>query len=355
MARSEAVELFAGAPIFHLAAIVCRNGAAGAPLIRALNGVVVDGALCFHAAPVGEKSDAIGGAAVVTVEEIVATVPSWFSDAERACPATTLYRSAQAHGTLEAVTSRGDKARILQALMEKFQPEGRHVPLDPAHARFSELYDKQLDALAVVRLPLADVDGKSKLLQNRSPEERALVCDKLWRRGEPGDVRAVELIRAANPDMTTPEFLRSDIPGVTLSCALGPRDVAGAIALLAAQYWNVAYSPERIGAAQLASPAWVGAYDDKRRLVGSARAISDGCKTAWIYDVVTAPEWRGRGVGERVMRLLLDHPAVRDCPNQLLGTRDAVDFYRRFGFVPREEAPAKAYKTIDMQRIQSAR
>ena len=56
----------------------------------------------------------------------------YFSDGERACPATTLYRSAQAHGTLEEVTSRADKARVLQALMEKYQPEGKHVPIDHA-------------------------------------------------------------------------------------------------------------------------------------------------------------------------------------------------------------------------------
>src|SRR5438105_1502415 len=204
MDPAEAIELLAGAPIVHLAA--CN--AAGAPLIRALNAVVVDGALAFHAAPVGEKSEAIGGAAVVTVEEIVASVPSYFSDAERACPATTLYRSVQAHGTLEEVTSRADKARVLQALMAKYQPEGKHVPIDSRHPRFIELYEKQVDALLVAPLPLAHVDGKSKLAQNRSPEEQAQLCQRLWERGEPGDARAIELIRAANRAMPTPDLLR---------------------------------------------------------------------------------------------------------------------------------------------------
>jgi nitroimidazol reductase NimA-like FMN-containing flavoprotein (pyridoxamine 5'-phosphate oxidase superfamily)/ribosomal protein S18 acetylase RimI-like enzyme len=362
MDPAEAIELLAGAPIVHLAA--CNHE--GAPLIRALNGVVVDGALCFHAAPVGEKSEAIGGAAVVTVEEIVASVPSYFSDAERACPATTLYRSVQAHGVLEAVTAQADKARVLQALMDKYQPEGQYVPIDQAHPRFIELYGKQVDALLVVRLPLTGVDGKAKLAQNRTPAERAQLCQRLWQRGEPGDARAVELIRAANPDMPTPAFLEFEprcknghgdgsAGEVTLSCALGPRDVAGAVSLLAGQYWNLEHSPERIAAAIRGSSAWVGARDGTGRLVASARAISDGHKTAWIYDVVVAPEWRGRGVGEAVMRLILDHPVVRHVANVFLGTRDAMDFYRRFGFLPRAETPPKPYRTTDMLRLNRAR
>ena len=128
-----------------------------------------------------------------------------------------------------------------------------------------------------------------------------------------------------------------------------------AVALLAGQYWNARYSPERIGAAQLGSTAWVGARDGNGRLVACARAISDGCKNGWIYDVVVAPSERGRGLGEAVMRLVMAHPSLRHCANVLLGTRDAVDFYRRFGFVPMGETQDKGYRTTDMLRINPTR
>ncbi|MEZ4308591.1 MAG: pyridoxamine 5'-phosphate oxidase family protein [Polyangiaceae bacterium] len=102
-------------------------------MLRTLNAVVDEGALCFHGAPVGEKMEALGRTAVVCAEEIVASIPSYFLDPERACPATTLYRSAQAHGILTEVTSPERKARVLAALMAKYQPEGKHVPITADH------------------------------------------------------------------------------------------------------------------------------------------------------------------------------------------------------------------------------
>ncbi len=81
-----------------------------------------------------------------------------------------------------------------------------------------------------------------------------------------------------------------------------------------------------------AASAWVGARAPDGTLVASARALSDG-KVAWIYDVVVASPLRGRGLGKRLMTLLLDHPAVRGAARVKLDTRDAQELYARFGFV----------------------
>jgi ribosomal protein S18 acetylase RimI-like enzyme len=358
MPAAEALELLAAVPVVHLA----TTTADGAPVVRTLHGVVVDGALCFHAAPVGEKAQTLGRPVVVSAEEIVATVPSYFSDPERACPATTLYRSVQVHCTLEAVEPLFEKARVLSALMEKYQPEGGHVPIEPAEPRFAELYEKQLAALWIGRVRLDAVDGKSKLAQNRSPEERARLCERLWERGHDGDTRAIEIIRAANPDMPTPPFLQFEPAfenmnggsnsAVTLHAALDRRDVADAVSLLEHEYWNVGrHPPERIAAALLGATAWVGARDGDRRLIACARALSDGHKVAWIYDVVVDPAWRGRGLGEAVMRLLLDHPQVRGAATVLLQTRDAQELYRKLGFIEAAQSPPPFPKT-DMLRVQ---
>ena len=43
------------------------------------------------------------------------------------------------------------------------------------------------------------------------------------------------------------------------------------------------------------------------RLVGAARAISDGEFYAGIYDVIVAPECQGEGVGRRMMSYLLEN------------------------------------------------
>jgi len=346
MARGEALALLAEARVVHLGTTTPD----GAPVVRTLHPVVVDGDVCFHAAAVGEKAEALGRAAVVSAEELVASIPSYFVDAERACPATTLYRSVQLHGTLEAVDDAAAKARVLAALMHKYQPEAGHAPIDPAHARFSELYERQVASILILRVRGGDLDGKAKLLQNRSPEERVRVLDKLWERGADGDARAIELIRAANPDTPTPAFLRTGLP-VTLHCALGPADVDAAVELLAPQYWNDVCSREQIAGALAGSSAFVGARVDGK-LVACARAVSDGYKYAWIYDVVVAPPWRGCGLGQAVMRLCLDHPRVRGAWRVLLRTRDAQSLYRKLGFIDEAEAPPRGFPSTGMLRIQ---
>jgi ribosomal protein S18 acetylase RimI-like enzyme/nitroimidazol reductase NimA-like FMN-containing flavoprotein (pyridoxamine 5'-phosphate oxidase superfamily) len=346
MARIEALALLAEAPVVHLA----TTTPAGAPVIRTLHPVVVGDDICFHAAAVGEKAESLGRAAVVSAEEIVAAIPSYFTDAERACPATTLYRSVQVHGTLEAVEDSALKARVLAGLMAKYQPEAGYVPIDPAHARFGELYQKQVDAIWILRVRAADVDGKAKLAQNRSPEERVRMLEKLWERGLDGDPRAIELLRAANPDTPTPAFLRTTLP-VTMHCALEPRDIDAAVHLLAPEYWNDIHPRARIAGAIAGSSVFVGARVDGK-LVACARAISDGHKYAWIYDVVVAPEWRGCGLGQAVMRLCLDHPRVRGAARVLLQTRDAQPLYRKLGFIEEAEAPPRPYRSTGMLRIQ---
>jgi ribosomal protein S18 acetylase RimI-like enzyme len=234
--------------------------------------------------------------------------------------------------------------------MEQYQRDGRYVPIDPAHPRYDELYAKQVDAILILRVRGGDVDGKSKLAQNRSPEERLRLLDKLWERGLDDDPRAIELIRAANPDTPTPQFLQTTLP-VTLSCALDARDVDAAVALLAPEYWNDIFSKERIAGAIAGSSVFVGARVDGK-LVACARALSDGHKYAWVYDVVVAPEWRGCGLGERVMRLCLDHPRVRRAARVLLQTRDAQPLYRKLGFIEEAEAPPRPYRSTGMLRIQ---
>ena len=54
------------------------------------------------------------------------------------------------------------------------------------------------------------------------------------------------------------------------------------------------------------------------------------------------------------MKVLLDHPAVRNVRNVRLTTRDAMTFYRRLGFVLLEEAPRHPWPSIEMIRPRAA-
>lgn len=300
----------------------------GEPVLRTLNAVVEQDYLLFHGAKAGEKALSLGRAAVAAADEVVATIPSYFIDPERACPATTFYESVQVHGQIERIDDAVTKARMLTRLMEKYQPEGGYRPI----AARSALYEGAVRGVLVFGLSLANVSGKLKVGQNRKPSELSAIVEGLWARGEPGDARAIQRIFEGNPGFARPpRFAAAD--GVWLEPALDSRASQAAVALIADEYWNRGYQRERLERALLASSAWVGARTAKGELVATARAISDGAKQALIADVAVRTDFRQRGLGRALMRLLLDHPAVRGAHLVRLGTADAQEFYRRLGFV----------------------
>lgn len=256
----------------------------------------------------------------------------------------------QVHGTLERVDDPRTKVSALEALLAKHQPEGGFVPMTHDHP----LYAKVLESLLVVSVSLERLDGKAKLAQNRTPNEQRRIVESLWRRGDPGDAAAASAIIAANPAMPMPEFLHAP-RGLRLDCAPHERaDAEACASLLEGTYWNDRFTRDEIITSHLESSAWVVARaQDDAGIVASARAMSDGSKYAWVYDVVVAPEWRGKRAGDAVMRLLLDHPAVRRSRFVKLGTRDAMGFYERMGFVTSDKLPPRPYVSVDMVRAKS--
>jgi GNAT superfamily N-acetyltransferase len=96
---------------------------------------------------------------------------------------------------------------------------------------------------------------------------------------------------------------------------------------------------------QLAT-AWrvVGAYERTTgAMVGFARAVSDGVAVGYLADVFVQQAHRGRGVGDRLVRAMVDSgPATM---RWMLHTADAHDLYARHGFQPPDgtylERPAR--------------
>ncbi len=344
MSREEALRLFERQSHVHLA----TTAPDGAPVLRALHMVVSDGMLCFHGAPVGEKHTAIGREAVVCAEEVVAEVPSYWSDPELACPATTLYLSAQTHGPIIEVTDPAARARALQRLMERYQPEGGHARIEHDDPR----YTKSVAGLFIAGVSLDRLDGKGKLAQNRTPTAIATILERLWERGREGDARAVALVMRANPKVPRPtRFVGPH--GATLEPSLEEGDLSAALSLVRDEYWNAGrFDDDAIARSHRQSAAWVGARGPDGSVIATARAVSDGVKFAYVADVAVHPEWRGKGVGEALMGLLLDHPMLRGAARVELATRDAMRFYERFGFeVSSQEKLADRVRTVMVRRV----
>jgi ribosomal protein S18 acetylase RimI-like enzyme/predicted FMN-binding regulatory protein PaiB len=328
MTHAQALDFLKQAEVLHLA----FTRPDGAPVLRTLNAAVSDDWLFFHGAPAGEKAQSLGRAVVVQAEQVLATVPSYFSDPEKACPATTFFRSVQAHGTLERITDPRVKADALQRIMERYQPEGGHVPIDFDNP----LYQNAIRGVLVLGVRTSNLTGKAKLGQNKQPLEVQNIMDRLWQRGKPGDPSTVALMFEHHPESSRPARF-SGPAGTWLWPTLGPRDAQAAVDLLEGQYWTRGVSREVLAQAQLGASAWLGARDASGRLVATARANSDGARHAYVADVAVAPEYRGKGLGNAVVRLLLDHPAVRGAGLVRLATQDAQAFYERFGFQPEEQ------------------
>lgn len=322
--RDYAINLLSRAEVVHLATTTLE----GEPVFRTLNAVVVKDWILFHGAVAGEKTAALGRSAVISAEEIVASIPSYFVDPERACPATSLYDSAQAHGVIENIEDVDLKAAMLEALMQKYQPEGGYQPLSATHP----LYERALRGVLVFGVRLERVAGKCKLGQNRKPEELVNIAERLWQRGAARDVHALQRLFDVNGISARPARFIGPA-GELLEPELDAQALPELIPLLKEQYWARSAPAAELRAAHLGSSAWVGARNESGQLIASARAISDGSRHAYLADVIVHPEHRARGLGSRLVEFLLDHPTLRHVRIIRLGTADQQSFYRRLGFL----------------------
>lgn len=71
---------------------------------------------------------------------------------------------------------------------------------------------------------------------------------------------------------------------------------------------------------------------DSDRLIGHARATSDGIYRATIWDVVIDPEYRGAGLGKKLVKTVLDHPNISNVERIYLMTTHQQKFYEQIGF-----------------------
>jgi nitroimidazol reductase NimA-like FMN-containing flavoprotein (pyridoxamine 5'-phosphate oxidase superfamily) len=168
----------------------------GWPSVVPLNFVYVDGRVYFHGAGEGEKMESLaaGPRVTFTVAEGFSIVPSYFRDPRLACPATQYYKCVMLRGRARVVADAAEKARALQAMMEKLQPEGGHEPISADNP----LYRKSLKTTAVVAIEVERMTGKFKFGQNLPKSKRDGVAERLEARGCPVDHATAAAIRKYN-------------------------------------------------------------------------------------------------------------------------------------------------------------
>jgi spermidine synthase len=112
-----------------------------------------------------------------------------------------------------------------------------------------------------------------------------------------------------------------------------------------AGWWSPEYDADTsfIEAVVAGSAAFAAAFSADGRMVGMGRAVSDGCSDAYIQDVVVARDFRGKGIGGRIERLLVESLLERGIDwIGLIAEPGSAEFHSKLGFSAMEgHAPMK--------------
>ena len=123
-------------------------------------------AIYMHSHPFGEKLDNIKRNEKVgfEVDQHICFLPSYYFHPTDASQADTLYISVVIKGNSLIVEDNKEKARALNALMEKYQKEGRYQILHPNMSSVHEV--------TVIKIVPKEIRGKYKIGQHWAPAYR---------------------------------------------------------------------------------------------------------------------------------------------------------------------------------------
>jgi GNAT superfamily N-acetyltransferase len=100
------------------------------------------------------------------------------------------------------------------------------------------------------------------------------------------------------------------------------QDVDAIHAYLTRSYWAAGVTRERV-AKSLEQSLCFGLFDGARQ-IGFARVVTDATTFAYLADVYVLEEYRGQGLGKRLIGAVRAHPELGDVRRFVLWTRDAT-------------------------------
>jgi predicted GNAT family N-acyltransferase len=76
-----------------------------------------------------------------------------------------------------------------------------------------------------------------------------------------------------------------------------------------------------------------GLVNKDNELIAFSRVLSDKVYKAFIFDVIVRKDYRGQGLGEKLIEMALNHPELKNVKSFELYCKDEmVPFYEKFGF-----------------------
>jgi len=158
----------------------------GFPQIIPMNFVFINEAIYMHSYTRGEKLDNIRANPKVgfEVDREVEFLPSYFSSPTDASQADTLYISVVIKGDGIIVNDMNEKTMALNALMEKYQPEGRYEKLTPDMPVINEV--------AIIKVIPKTIKGKYKIGQHMEKSSRTELAKKILERNSPTAIATIQ-------------------------------------------------------------------------------------------------------------------------------------------------------------------
>ncbi len=115
---------------------------------------------------------------------------------------------------------------------------------------------------------------------------------------------------------------------------LSPAHISQLHALYTQEWWSKGRTLEQTEQAVANASVVIGIVDDENCLQAFVRVLSDFVFKALLFDVIVADAYRGKGVGEQLVKAVCNHPKLRDVKHfELYCHPEMTDFYRQYGFV----------------------
>ena len=145
----------------------------GYPQIIPMNFVLINNIVYVHSHIRGEKLNNIKRNSKVgfEVDKNLEFLPSYFFDPNDASLADTLYISVVIKGEAVIVSDSTEKALALNALMKKYQPEGKYEPMRENM--------QVLNQVAVIKILPNEMNGKYKIGQHMSKQKRIELAENI--------------------------------------------------------------------------------------------------------------------------------------------------------------------------------
>jgi nitroimidazol reductase NimA-like FMN-containing flavoprotein (pyridoxamine 5'-phosphate oxidase superfamily) len=150
------------------------------------NCIIKSDAVYMHSHPIGEKLDNIRRNPQVgfEVDRHICFLPSYYFHSSDASQADTLYISVVIKGNALLVEDNIEKANALNALMEKYQKEGRYDRLEPNMRSVQEV--------SVIKIVPREMHGKYKIGQHWPPPYRLRIAGNIIKRE--GKENAIDIL-----------------------------------------------------------------------------------------------------------------------------------------------------------------